>query len=84
MDHTQEFAYTKDETHNRNGAVWLEERVEALEELESEEGHGLGAAGEDVVDNVVKPRVRVVGELTRVAYRVRNDGCVVGRQLEVL
>lgn len=71
-------------TYDGNGAVGLEERVEALEELESEEGHGLGAAGEDVVDNVVEPRVRIVGELAGVAYRVGDDGCVVGRQLEVL
>ena len=66
------------QTYNGNGTVRLEESVQLLEKLESKEINGLGAAGKDVVHNVVEARAgRVVGQLLGVAARVGQDGLVI-------
>lgn len=70
-------------TYYSDDAVGLQERLEVLEELEREQRYGLGAAGEHVVDYVVELVGRLVNQVCRVSDRVRDDGRVVGRELEV-
>lgn len=74
------------ETYNGDNAVWLEKRVQVLEEFISEEGDGLSAAGEDIVDDVVilTDTLGFVDKTVGVAYGVFDDGGVVGWKLEVL
>lgn len=58
--------------------------MEVTQELVGEEGDGFGAAGEDVVDDVVVALGGVVGNLRRVVDSVVDYGVVVGCEVEVL
>ena len=58
--------------------------MEVAQELVGEEGDGLGAAGEDVVDDVVVALSCVVGDLLSEVDGVVDDGVVVGSEVEVL
>ena len=72
-------------TYNGNHAVWLEQGVEVLQELEGEERDGLGASRKDVVDDIVKAGFGLVGgEARGVGNRILDNGRVVAGELEVL
>ena len=71
-------------TYNGNHAVWLEQGVEVLQELEGEERDGLGAPRKDVVDDVVEAGFGLVsGETRGVGNCVLDNGRVVAGELEV-
>lgn len=71
-------------TYDCDDAVGFQGAVEVAQELVGEEGDGLGAAGEDVVDDVVVALGRVAGDLLREVDGVVDDGVVVGREVKVL
>jgi hypothetical protein len=73
------------ETYDGHHAVWFEQGVQVLQKLEREEGNGLGAAREHVVDDVVEAGLALVRcEAPGVGDRVLDDGSVLARELEVL
>ncbi len=73
------------ETYDGDHAVWLEEGVKVLQELDSEERDGLGASRKDVVDDVVEAGFCLVGgEARSIGDGVLDDGRVVAGELEVL
>lgn len=71
-------------TYDCDDAVGFQGAVEVAQELVGEEGDGLGAAGEDVMDDVVVALGLVVGDLLREVDGVVDDGVVVGREVKVL
>jgi hypothetical protein len=74
----------KEETYNGNDAVVLKKGVEAADELVCEEFDWLGAAGEDVVDDVVVLHRALGLGVVNEGARVFDDGGVVGWEAEVL
>jgi hypothetical protein len=71
-------------TYDCDDAVRFQGAVEVAQELVGEEGDGLGATGEDIMDDVVVALGRVVGDLRGVVDGVVDDGVVVGSEVEVL
>lgn len=72
-------------TYNGDNAVRFEQGVEVLQKLEGEQSDGLGAAREDVVDDVVKARLGLVsGQASSVANCVFDHGRMIAGELEVL
>ena len=71
-------------TYDCDDAIRFQGAVEVAQELVSEESDGLGATGEDIMDDVVIALGGVVGDLRRVVDSVVNYGVVVGCEVEVL
>lgn len=74
----------RNSTYDCDDAVGFQGAVEVAQELVGEEGDGLGAAGEDVVDDVVVALGRVVGHLGGIVDGVVDDSVVVRSEVKVL
>lgn len=71
-------------TYDCDDAVGFQGTVEIAQEFIGEEGDGLGAAGEDIVDDVVVALGGVVGDLGGVVNGIVDDSVVVGCEIKVL
>lgn len=71
-------------TYDCDDTVWFQGAVEVAQEFIGEEGDWLGAAGEDIVDDVVVALCGVVSDLGSVVNGVVDDGVVVGCEIKVL
>lgn len=70
-------------SYNCNYAIGFQQRVEVLEELQSEERNWLSAAGEDIMYYVVEFAVCRVDKFFSVSDCISDDRCVISRQLEI-
>lgn len=71
-------------TYNSNCTIWLQQCVQALQKFERKEADWLGAAGEDVVDDIVEAcAVLVVSQLLSIATRIGQHGQVILLQIKV-
>ena len=74
----------RNSTYDCDDAVGFQGAVEVAQELIGEEGDGLGAAGEDVVNDVVVALGRVISDLGGIVDGVVDDSVVVRSEVKVL